>query len=200
MVNTLHFTLEATTLFEPIHPKVGEAWIADETSLIFQDKLHWIWDVIDRDTRFLLASYLSPNRGTREAKMLMEMASERAAMIPQKVITDSLRAYLDGIELVFGSFTTHVQSSPFAKEDSTNRIERMQGTIRERTKVVRGYKSLDTARIIVTGFMLNYNYFRPHMSLKDLPPKGVDKTPSDVAKVIRPVKNWTELVRKVGLK
>ena len=105
--------------------------------------------------------------------MLMEMASERAAMIPNKVIMDTLGAYLDGIELVFGSFTTHVQSSPFAKEDSTNRIERMQGTIRERTKVVRGYKSLDTARIIVDGFMLNYNYFRPHMSLKDFPPKGL---------------------------
>ncbi len=196
----IHFTLEAIALFEPLHPKVCDTWIADETSLIFQDKLHWIWDVECRDTRFLLASYLSPNRGTREAKMLMEMASERAGRIPTKVITDSLRAYLDGIELVFGSETKHIQSSPFAKEDSTNRIERMQGTIRERTKVVRGYKSLPTARIIIDGFMINYNFFRPHMSLKDLPPKGIDKTPADVAKIIMPVKNWTELVRKVGLR
>jgi transposase-like protein len=155
----IHFTTEAIKLLEPLHPKVSDVWIADETSLIFEDKTHWIWDVMCRETRFLLASYLSPNRGTREARILMEMASKRAEKAPAKIITDSLRAYIDGIELVFGSDTKHIQSSPFAGTDSTNRLERMQGTIKERTKVVRGYKSLPTARLIVDGFLINYNFF-----------------------------------------
>jgi len=145
----IHFTEESVKVFEPMHPNVSDTWIADETSLIFQDKLHWIWDVMCRETRFLLASYLSPNRGTREAHKLMEMASQRANKAPAKIITDSLRAYLDGIELTFGSETQHIQSSPFAPTDSTNRLERMQGTIRERTKIVRGYKSLPALREIL---------------------------------------------------
>ena len=52
----IHFTLEAMCFICAYTSQSGDAWIADETSLIFQDKLHWIWDVIDRDTRFLLAS------------------------------------------------------------------------------------------------------------------------------------------------
>ena len=187
----IRFTREAIKLFAPLKPKVSDTWIADETAIKFEDKLYWIWDVIDRDTRFLLASYLSPNRGTKEAKILMELASERADKIPRKVITDKLKAYLDGIELAFGAETRHIQSSPFSETDSTNIIERFQGTIKERTKVVWGFKSLDSARLILDGFLIHYNFFRPHISLGN-------RTPAEAARVTVPCKNWTELVRKVG--
>lgn len=188
----------AVKLLEPLTPKASGIFIADETAIKFNDKLYWIWDIIDRDTRFLLASYLSPNRGTQQARILMELAAKRAGMIPKKVITDSLAAYLDGIELVFGADTKHIQSSPFSEIDSTNIIERFQATIKERTKVLWGFKTVPTARLILDGFAIHYNFFRPHLSLKDLPPKGLDKTPAQVAGIKAPVKNWTELVRKVG--
>jgi transposase-like protein len=187
----IKYSEKAVKYFEPYHPKISDVWIADETAIKFEGKLHWIWDVIDRDTRFLLASYLSPNRGTKEARILMELALEKAGKIPHKVITDSLRAYLDGIELVFGADTKHIQSSPFSETDSTNRIERMQGTIKERTKVLWGFKTVPTARIILSGFGVHYNYFRPHLSLDN-------HTPAEAAKIQSPVKNWIELVREVG--
>ena len=72
--------------------------------------------------------------------------------------------------------TTHVQGSPFDIQNNTNRIERFQGTIKDRTKVVRGFKTLPTARLILDGFLIHYNFFKPHMSL-------VNKTPAEVAKV-----------------
>lgn len=202
----IRFTKEAIALFEPIHPiepihpKVGSVWIADETVIKFNDINHWVFDCIDRDTRFLLASYLSRNRGTEQARILMELASNRAGgKAPSKVITDKLASYIDGIELTFGADTKHIQSTPFTDKDSTNIIERFQGTIKERTKVLRGFKTPETAKLILAGFLIHYNYFRPHIGLKDLPPKGVDKTPAEVAGVKAPVKNWTELVRKVSV-
>jgi hypothetical protein len=91
---------------------------------------------------------------------------------------------------------THIQSSPFAKEDDTNEIERFQGTIKDRTKVLPGFKTVDTAIIIIDGFLAHYNFFKPHMSLKDFPPKGIDKTPADVAGIKLPFKTWTEFVRQ----
>lgn len=188
----IKFSREAVGLLEPIHPKVGEVWIADETAIKFENRLYWIWDIIDRDTRFLLASYLSPNRGTREARMLMELSSKRADKVPREVITDKLRAYLDGIELVFGADTKHIQSTPFSEEDSTNIIERFQATIKERTKVLWGFKTVPTARLILAGFGIHYNFFRPHLSLNN-------RTPAEVAGIKPPVKTWIELVRKVGL-
>jgi transposase-like protein len=187
----LKYTREAIKIFENIHPKVGDVWIADETVIKFNDVNHWTFDIIDRDSRFLLASYMSPNRGTAQAKKLMELAAERAGKIPKKVLTDSLKAYIDGIELVFGAETKHIQSSPFSEVDSTNIIERFQATIKERTKVLWGFKTPETAKLIIEGFLIHYNYFRPHLSLDKM-------TPAEYTGVKVPVKNWTELVRKVG--
>jgi transposase-like protein len=187
----VRFTKDAIGIFEEFKPKVSDTWIADETAIKFQDELYWIWDIIDRDTRFLLASYLSPNRGTREARILMELASKRADVVPANVITDKLRAYLDGIELAFGADTKHIQSSPFGGAESTNIIERFQGTIKERTKVIWGFKTPETATLIIQGFMVHYNFFRPHLSLKN-------RTPAEAAQIKSPFKNWGDIVRKVG--
>ncbi len=127
----IKYTEEALKLFEPIHPKVGSVWLADETVIQFNDINYWVFDCIDRDTRFLLAGHLSQNRGTQQAKRLMQLASARAQKAPKKILTDKLKAYIDGIELVFGSETIHIQSSPFSEIDSTNIIERFQATIKE---------------------------------------------------------------------
>jgi transposase InsO family protein len=67
----------------------------------------------------------------------------------------------------------------------------MQGTIKERTKVLWGFKTLSTARIIINGFIVHYNYFRPHLSLNN-------HTPAEAAGIKSPVKNWIEFVREVG--
>ena len=187
----IKYTEEALKLFEPIHPKVGDVWIADETVIKFNDINYWVFDCIDRDSRFLLASHLSPNRGTQQAKRLMQLASARAGKAPKKILTDKLKAYIDGIELVFGSETVHIQSSPFSEIDSTNIVERFQATIKERTKVVWGFKTPQSAGLILSGFWIHYNYFRPHLSLDN-------RTPAEAAHIKAPVKNWTELVRRVG--
>ena len=184
----IDYAQKAIKILDKYHPKVGNIWIADETVIKFNGQNYWLWDIIDKKTRFLIASYLSENRGTLQAKKLMELASKRAGIAPSAVITDKLRAYLDGIEIVFGGYTEHIQSSPFADTDDTNEIERFQGTIKDRTKVIRGFKTFETALIILDGFLVHYNFFRPHISLKG-------KTPAEVAGVNIPFKTWTEFVR-----
>jgi transposase-like protein len=185
----LDYAQKAIKILDKYQPKVGNIWIADETVIKFNGQNYWLWDIIDKKTRFLIASYLSENRGTLQAKKLMELASKRAGIAPSAVITDKLRAYLDGIEIVFGGYTEHIQSSPFADQDDTNEIERFQGTIKDRTKVIRGFKTFETALIILDGFLVHYNFFRPHISLKG-------KTPAEVAGVNIPFKTWTEFVRQ----
>jgi len=192
----LGYAQKAIRILDKYQPKVGNIWIPDETVIHFQGQNYWLWDIIDKKTRFLIASYLSENRGTLQAKKLMELASRRAGMAPSAIITDKFRAYLDGIEIVFGGYTEHIQSGPFADQDDTNEIERFQGTIKDRTKVIRGFKTFETALIILDGFLVHYNFFRPHLSLKDFPPKGIDKTPADIAGIKLPFKTWTEFVRQ----
>lgn len=167
---------------------VGDTWIADETVLKMDEgKDVWFWDIIDDKTRFLLASYLSLNRTTASAKILMEKAAERAGKVPKVVITDKLAAYLDGIEKSFGSETEHIQSRGFKIQPNTNLIERFHGTLKARTKVMRGMRNKETAKLIMDGWLVHYNFFRPHESLNN-------KTPAEAAKSTFQYKSWKDIV------
>jgi putative transposase len=188
------FTVLAQKEAEKYHPKVGDTWQSDETVIHNnwggKKKRLWLIDIIDRDTRFMLASKLSLNRNARDIASAMKEAKEKAGKSPKRIMTDGWSGYRDGIELVFGSDTEHVLSTPFKdKEDSTNIVERVQGTLKERTKVMRGLKTLDSMNAFLKGWIIHYNYFRPHLSLQD-------RTPAEVAGINFPYRNWKELIEK----
>jgi len=182
------FTKMAVDAANKYHPKVGDKWIADECVLKIGGKNTWCWDIIDSDTRFLLATHLSPTRTTQDAKKLMEKAAKVAGKAPKLVITDALRAYIDGIELAFGGDTRHIQSKPFAEADiSTNIIERWHSTLRAREGIMRGLKGIPTAQALLDGWLVHYNFFRGHESLDN-------KTPSEVAGIKFPYKAWLDVI------
>src|SRR4030042_669204 len=183
------FTKRAVSEAENYKLNVGDLWVADETVLDIDGKNVWFWDIIDAKTRFLLASRLSRSRTIKDAALLMNEAKRRAGKSPKTILTDKLAAYLAGIEYVFGADTKHIQSKPFTVENNTNYIERFHGTLKDRTKVMRGLKDIESARLITEGWLLNYNYLRPHEALQG-------KTPAEVAGVKYPYRNWQEVVAK----
>jgi len=166
----IRFSREAVKHSKDFRPAVGSTWIADETMIDVAGRKVWFWDIIDTRSRYLLASHLSTTRSTKDAALLMHKAATRAGKPPRKVITDRLAVYLDGIELVFGADTKHVQSKPFTVVDSTNMIERFHGTLKDRTKVVRGFKNMETARLLTEAWLVHYNFFKEHESLGHTPP------------------------------
>jgi len=170
-------------------PQVGSIWVADETMIDLDGKNVWFWDIIDTKTRFLIASHMSYSRTTKDAQALMKQAWERTGKIPRVIYTDKLAAYLDGIELTFGADTEHRQGSPFTVEHKGNYIERFHSTIKSRTKVMRGLNTIDSARLFMDGWLVHYNFFRPHMSLKD-------STPAMVAGIRFPFRNWKDVTQQ----
>ncbi len=170
-------------------PDVGSVWVADETMIELDGKNIWLWDIIDTKTRFLIASHMSYTRTTKDAQVLMKQAYERTGKIPRVIYTDRLRAYLDGIELTFGADTEHRQGGPFDVENNTNIIERMHSTIKSRIKVMRGLHTPKSARLYLDGWLVHYNFFRPHMSLKD-------RTPASVAGIRFPYRNWKDVTEQ----
>lgn len=183
------FSNEAYDKSQDYTPKVSDVWIADETVLKIGGKNVWFWDLIDVKTRFLLASHMSFRRTTQHARTLVEKASKKAGKTPKVVITDKLFAYLDGIELAFGADTQHVQSKGFSIQPNTNLIERFHGTLKGRTKVMRGLKKPETALLFLDGWLVHYNFLRPHEALKG-------KTPAEKAGIEYPYKNWLDVVEK----
>jgi putative transposase len=182
------FTNRAIRDTKDIHPKVGDTWICDETVIKVGGRNYWFWDCIDAETRFLLSSRMVTTRSKRDVRELLEQASERANKTPKTIVTDGLPAYIDGVELSFGSDATHKLGSPFNIENNTNLIERFHGSIKDRTDIIRGLKHPESARRFMDGWLIHYNFFRPHLSLEG-------KTPAQKAGVNFEHKNWLELIK-----
>lgn len=115
------YTQYAIDSIKDYHPKIGDFWIADETVLKIGGQQVWLWDIIDRDTRVLIASRLSNSRTTQDAQILINRAVKVAGKHPQIVLTDSLSSYLD---VFYGKKAEHKKGSPFKHlDESTSLIE-----------------------------------------------------------------------------
>ncbi len=183
------YTRLAKDKLRPHKAKTGLKWVADEMVLKIGGKKYWNWNVMDADTRYLLAAHLSPTRTTRDAEAVFKQALRNACRMPRVIVTDRLAAYVDGIERVFGADAKHIQSGGIRAEVNSNLSERLQGTIRRRSKVMRGMQRKDTAQLVMDGWTIYYNHFRPHEALRG-------KTPAEAAKIERPFKNWEDVARQ----
>lgn len=182
------YTQYAIDSIKGYKPKtIGDIWVADETVLNIDGQQLWLWDIIDDKTRFILATRLSRSRTTQDAQTLIDRAIKTAGKSPRLVVTDKLPSYMD---VNYGKDAEHIQGGiARGGEDSTQKIERFHGTLKQRTKVMRGLKNFESALDFTDGWLVYYNYLRPHHSLQN-------KTPAEVAGIEYPYKNWADIIRK----
>ena len=77
-------------------------------------------------------------------------------------------------------------------DQTNNRMERLNGEIRDREKVVRSLKKDDSA--ILDGYRIFHNYIRPHMALEE-------KTPAEVAGIsVKGNDKWLTIIRNASAK
>jgi transposase-like protein len=186
------FTEEAIKQAKDFKPNVGDHWVADETYMKLGKRNVYFWDIIDADTRFLLATHVSFTRSGRDAKALMELAQKRAGKSPKTIVTDKLAAYIMAIEDTFGADSKHRQGSPFNVESSTSLIERFHRTLEQRTKVFQKFKDIDDIRLLTDGWLINYNFFKQNEGCGNIPPAQA------MSKVV-PFRDWNDIVRAKGI-
>lgn len=156
----------------------------------------WFIDSICPKTKFMIASEYFKSRGAEEIKKIIQSIKNKSENKIQFITTDGLNAYPDVIKKVFG-YDRYKQKVNVihnkvtaSKGDGFNYpIERLHNNIRTRTKVFRGFHgSNESAKSIMKGWEVYYNFIRPHLSLKG-------KTPSELATDIRLKDNkWLELI------
>ena len=145
----------------------GPEWVADELVVSVGGQKYWLWNVMDSKTRYILAAHLTKRRDCPScADGDEEGAAERAAALPKSIKTDRLRSYGVALEDLFGADVKHVQSDGIRAEVNNNLSERLQGTFRARTKTLRGLDSRATGQAYLDGWVLSYNLFREHESLR----------------------------------
>jgi putative transposase len=185
------FTKEAIRQAKHFRPNVGDHWVADETYMKLRKRNVYFWDIIDRDTRYLLATHVSYTRSGKDAQKLMELAQRRAGKSPKVVVTDKLKSYIVGIEEAFGADSHHRQGGPFDLEHSTSIIERFHRTLEQRTKVFQKYDSLADIKLLTDGWLINYNFLKQNEGCGNIPPAQA------MSKIV-PFKDWNDIVRPKG--
>lgn len=166
---------------------VGNIWHSDEMTVFIkkegEKRYHeWIWNLMDADTRFLLACRVTKTRFVNDAKKPLKDAKERAGKRPDAIVTDGLQAYRTAIPNEFydktaGIQNPHIRLKDFETKPNNNIVERLNGTFREKSKVQRGLYSDETAEEFMEASRVFYNFLRPHMALHGMTPAqaaGID--------------------------
>ena len=180
-------TATADEILRPLKVDTGREWVADEMMVNVGGKKMWLFNVMDADTRFVLAAYLTPERTTRAAQTTLALARERSNNPPGVVKTDGLRSYRQALPRAFPTHPVkHTVSQGIKAEINNNMSERLQGTFRDRDKTLRGLDSRETGQEYVDGLVLHYNYFRPHQSLDG-------KRPAEAAGAELPFRDWADV-------
>ncbi len=188
-------------------PQLGGIWHADETvinvrkspPINFNGQMvnySWMWNLMDHETRFLIASEVTKHRYIEDAKKILESAKDVAnGQRPDFIVTDKLPAYRQTIKRAFYTNTKpqtkHVRLKSFKEGTNNNIIEWLHGTIKERTKVMRGMDTDESAKLLLEGQRIHYNYLRPHQGLKG-------KTPAEKAGIDLKLEGnkWEELIKQ----
>ena len=66
------------------HPNIGTKWHHDETVIRCEAQNQWFWEMIDEETRFLVASHLSETRSLKDTIAVFRQSLEVAKSRPRK--------------------------------------------------------------------------------------------------------------------
>ena len=143
-------------------PQVSDTWRADELYVNVKGDMKYLFSMMDDETRFWIAQQMSNFKENTNATQLFRKAKEMAGKEPKTLITDGLRTY--GMAATFEfPHTAHVKEIQLAGKIHNNKMERMNGEVRDREKVMRSLKRMDTP--ILKGLQVYHNFIRPHEGL-----------------------------------
>lgn len=112
---------------------------------------------INDQTIYWLALGMTKTKFRHNADILLSKTKSAIGKSPKHFITDGLPTYSKSSKRVFGKGTEHHRYIHL-KHDMNNKIERFNGTFRDREINFRDLKKSDTP--IIDGMKIYYNYNR----------------------------------------
>ncbi len=195
----------ASLYTDSLTPDVGKWYRGDEVWVKVDGRKHYLFATMDDDTRYWLAGELADSKDKHDADNIFRMTKKAAGgKNPTVLITDKLPAYQKAARKIFGNKTYHkcdagIRSKrigPSGKTSganfhpSNNKMERLNGTIRDREKTFRGLRSPHTP--VFDGMKVHYNHVRKHDS--------ICKTPAEAAGIHTEGRNkWKTIIQNSSL-
>jgi transposase-like protein len=182
-----------------LKPNVSQMWRADEVYIKIRGDMKYLFALIDDETRYWIAQEVADGKQTHDARNIFHEAKVIADKIPETLITDGLHSYKEAFRKEFLTTTTpksqHINAiklSGKAHTANNNKMERINGEIRDREKTMRGLKIKETP--ILQGMQVYHNFIRPH--------EGLDgKTPAKACGIeLKGDNKWITLIQNASVK
>lgn len=138
------------------------------------DKGHyqWLWNLMDDTTRFWISGMLSQRREVSDARKVF-FDTKSKTLQTKAIVHDGLPSYDDAFNKEYfvlkSPRTQNIRSVSLRKRGLNSKVERLNGTIRDREKVMRGMNKNATAQKIIEAMRIYYNFCRQHSKLKTTP-------------------------------
>lgn len=176
-----------------IVPRTNERLMvrADEVWIKIAGKQNYLFASMDDESRYWLASDMAETKFQHNADTLLKLTKKTIGRNPVHFVTDGLPAYMKSSKKIFGKKINHIRHIHIQKDMNNNKMERLNGEIRDREKVFRGLKKIDTS--IIDGMKVYYNFTKKHGALKG-------KTPSESDLIKVDGKNrWKTIIENASL-
>jgi transposase-like protein len=181
---------------EKLVPNVSDTWRADELYVKIKGDMKYLFALMDDETRFWIAQEVAETKQKHDARNLFQMGERLMGKKPMILITDGLYAYHEAYVKEFWTQKTprteHVRHITLRGNHNNNKMERFNGEVRDREKIMRGLKTKDTP--ILSGYQIFHNYIRPHESLDG-------KTPAEACGIkVEGQDKWKTLIENASIK
>jgi len=152
---------------------------------------------MDDQTRFWIAQEVADTKYTADVRPLFQVAKAIAGKQPKTLVSDGAANFHEAYNQEFHTSrldtrTEHIHHIRLQGDFNNNKMERMNGEIRDRERVMRTLEKADTP--ILSGIQIFHNYIRPHQALQG-------KTPAEVAGIkVNGENKWLTIIQNASRK
>lgn len=159
-------SLKPTNLSGVYH--VDEMVVHVRREEIAKGNFQWLWNLMDDTTRFWISSKISQRREVADARAVFKDAKSKT-ISAKAIIHDGLGSYDEAFRKEYYTLRSpqvkNIRSISVRNEGLNSRVERLNGTMRDREKVMRGMNTRESAQKIIEAMRIHYNFCREHSKL-----------------------------------
>ena len=182
---------------DKIGPNVGDVWRADEIYIKIKGNMKYLFALIDDETRYWIAQEVADSKHMHDAAGLLHEGKQLMDKGPSVLVTDGLPSYHTAFNKEFYSNVKpqprHINAIKLTGNEwneNNNKMERINGEIRDREKTMRGLKKKSTP--ILKGMQVYHNYIKPHEGLQG-------KTPAEACGIkVNGENKWMTLIQNAA--
>ncbi len=148
----------------------------NHTNRKFDNHYSWLWNLMDSTTRFWICSKITQKRSTNDARSVFAEMKQRAPL-PKAIVHDGLPSYDEAYQKELFTHTQpriqNIRSIGSNEKGLNPKVERLNGTVRDRETVMRGLDNAEAAQELIDAMRIHYNFIRVN--------QAIDQTPAEAA-------------------